>query len=134
MDYLVFYYLTIFVQQRLQVFFHLPSSFYCFRKSFCWHQKCLVSVVHNLSKSAKEFVSGSHMNIINQNISEDWNFVDEGLFVVSFSLLLAGTEKFKFLSQNFGRRFRSSLVRVTCLILFEVSPKWIIEATLPGLY
>ena len=47
----------------------------------------LVTVVQDLHKSAGEFLSGSHRNIIYQKISEDWNFLDDGVFAVRIYLL-----------------------------------------------
>ena len=54
--------------------------------------KTLVTVVKDLSESAENFVNGSHKNIIYQNISEDWNLLDDNVFAVRFSLLLIQLE------------------------------------------
>ena len=51
--------------------------------------KSLMPVVQDLHESARKYLDGSDRKIIYQNMSEDWNLLDDSFFAVRFSLLLA---------------------------------------------
>ena len=83
--------------------------------------KTLVISVNNLSASTASFVDGSKRNIIYQNISKDWNLLDDSVFAVRFSFLLAELESSQWLnwafSSHLSKTHRASLFRVPNLIV-----------------